>query len=84
MNARNRMSAPPAGRPPLSRRALLDLLDHLEDQLCTDPCDHSHRHTMAHLGANGVDIAPTLRWLMSLGGECDCAVLEQVEQRAFD
>jgi hypothetical protein len=82
MNIRFRGGPARVGSPPLPTRDLIALFDHLEDLLVQDACDHTHRHTLAFLAARGLGIAPTLAWLLQHGGDCDCdcAVLERVEQ----
>lgn len=64
---------------PLGNVTMLELFDHLEDCLNFCDCDHSHRHTEAFLVTEGLAPQPTIRWLTSLGADCDCSVLAKLD-----
>ena len=66
---------------PLSRDAVIELFDYVEEGLAVTGCDHSFRCTEAFLVANDVIMEPVLTWLRRYGATCDCEVLEEVEQR---
>jgi hypothetical protein len=60
----------------LSPRALESLGQYLEEHLAQSRCDHTHRHTVAWLKANGIEKTDkAIGGLESTGGHCDCEVL---------
>ena len=68
---------------PMSRDAVLELFDYIEEGLAITGCDHSFRCREAFLVANGIALRPALTWLRRHGASCDCAALDEVEQRCL-
>lgn len=66
---------------PLSRDAVIELFDYVEEGLAITGCDHSFRCTEAFLMVNDITMEPALNWLRRHGAGCDCEVLEEVAQR---
>ncbi|MFF7633359.1 DUF2695 domain-containing protein [Kitasatospora sp. NPDC008050] len=63
----------------LDRDQLDALLEHLEDRLSDQDCDHSLRHTQAWVNSTGLDWDTVKSGLASAGGYCDCEVLANVD-----
>ncbi len=59
------------------------LLDHLDDRLGAEGCDHSHRIARRWLTANGKD-ERVLAGFEELGGYCDCEILANVDLDGFE
>lgn len=70
---------PEPTRPPMLKRNLVELLDHLDAALRGVDCDHSWQHTLDFLAAHDIAAGPALAWLQRHGGRCDCTVLTHVE-----
>ena len=66
---------------PLSRDAIIELFEYVEEGLAITGCDHSFRCTEAFLVTNDIVMGPALHWLRHMGADCDCEVLEEIEQR---
>lgn len=63
----------------LEPRVLAALLNHLEERLSRDPCDHTLRFTRTWADVNGVDPDALERSVAHFGGGCDCEVLANVD-----
>jgi hypothetical protein len=63
--------------PPIAYDDLRELFDWL-NQPNPPPCDHSHRFTREFLERRSLPIEPTIAWLCSNGGCCDCEVIFNV------
>lgn len=62
----------------LDRPALDALLDHLDERLSEDGCDHTLRLTQAWAEKESRDWTPLADALREAGGYCDCEVLANV------
>jgi hypothetical protein len=58
---------------------LKSLMEHLDERLVDDPCDHTLRLTSRWTADNGVDIESLEESLAHFGGGCDCEVLANVD-----
>ncbi|WP_093552848.1 DUF2695 domain-containing protein [Pseudoduganella namucuonensis] len=63
---------------PLPSEALEQLFTALDSSLEQSGCDHTLRFTDQWLAANVSDREPTIAWLKSHGGFCDCEVIANV------
>lgn len=63
----------------LDRPALDALLDHLDERLSGEGCDHTLRFTQAWAEQEGRDWQPLADALHEAGGYCDCEVLANVD-----
>lgn len=63
----------------LASAVMLELFDYLEDCLKFLDCEHDLRHTEAFLVSQELVPQPVIRWLRSLGAECDCSVLTNLD-----
>lgn len=63
----------------LDRPALDSLLDHLDEALSDQGCDHSLRFTQAWAEQEGREWEPLADGLREAGGYCDCEVLANVD-----
>jgi hypothetical protein len=64
---------------PAPKELLLKLLDHLDEKLAHEGCDHTLRLTIAWAKAQGLDSERIAAWTHENGGFCDCEVLANVE-----
>ncbi len=64
---------------PVPKEILLKLLDHLDEKLAHEGCDHTLRLTLAWAAAQGLDSERIAAWTRENGGFCDCEVLANVE-----
>ncbi|MFI5757758.1 DUF2695 domain-containing protein [Streptomyces sp. NPDC051569] len=55
------------------------LLDHLDEELSTQACDHSLRFTERWAAASDVPWPHLQKGLADQGGHCDCEVLANVD-----
>lgn len=69
---------------PLSRDAVIELFEYVEEGLAITGCDHSLRCTEAFLMINDIAMGSALEWLRRFGVGCDCEVLEKIEQRQLN
>ncbi len=63
----------------LDREQLGSLLDHVENAVDRDGCDHSRRATDAWALARRLDLARLHAGLEEYGGYCDCEVVMNVD-----
>lgn len=63
---------------PAGQMTISALIDHIEDELFDDECNHSLRHAMKFMMDNRLDFAKLTHWLTSNGGYCDCKIMEQI------
>jgi hypothetical protein len=63
----------------LEPEQLRALLDHLDERLTQEPCDHTLRGTRDWAKANGVDAEALESSVVHFGGGCDCEVLANVD-----
>jgi hypothetical protein len=63
----------------LEPEQLRALLDHLDERLTHELCDHTLRGTRAWAEANGVDADALESSVVHFGGGCDCEVLANVD-----
>jgi len=64
---------------PISFKELAKLLDHLDEQLGVEGCDHTPRMTIKYLENINLPSEEILSWLREYSGYCDCEVLANVE-----
>jgi len=64
---------------PAPKEILLKLLNHLDEELAHQSCDHTLRLTLAWATAQGLDGERIAAWTREYGGFCDCEVLANVE-----
>jgi hypothetical protein len=64
--------------PPTQMRSLFDFVD---QRLSETDCDGSLQQTLAFLGQRQLPVDPVIKWLESTGGNCDCEVLANSEER---
>ena len=71
---------------PAPKEMLLALLNHLDEKLAHEACDHTLRLTLAWAAAQGLDGERIASWTRENGGFCDCEVLANVASNnpAFD
>ena len=58
-----------------------ELMNHLDDHLSQNGCDHTLNKSQAFLEANNLPIESTLNWFRENGGYCDCEVLANIEDK---
>ena len=63
----------------LEPEQLRALLEHLDQRLTGEPCDHTFRGTRAWAEANGVETDALEESVAHFGGGCDCEVLANVD-----
>ena len=63
----------------LDRAALDGLLDHVEERVTGDGCDHSLRYSQEWAEQEGRAWEPLSAALRQAGGHCDCEVLANVD-----
>ncbi|SOC50244.1 Protein of unknown function [Blastococcus aggregatus] len=68
-----------AARMPLDAAQLEELLDHVDDAVLTDGCDHTLNATEAWARRRGLDVERLRQALQRYGGFCDCEVLMNVD-----
>lgn len=76
-------SEPNEGNPPISHAELKALFEWL-DRPNPPPCDHSFRETVQFLNERQLPVEPTLEWLQSNGGYCDCEIIFNVTDEWAD
>lgn len=68
-----------AGRMPLDAGQLEALLDHVDDAVRTDGCDHTLRAAEAWATRHRIDLGRLREGLEEYGGFCDCEVIMNVD-----
>ncbi len=63
---------------PEQQHTISELIDHVEDELYEEECNHSLQYSMRFMMDNRLDFAKLTSWLTNNGGYCDCKVLEQI------
>lgn len=71
-------------RRPISVEHLRELLDHLDEVLEDQPCDHTMRLTTAFLRDRDLDEHEIVAWFEDQGGYCDCEVAANVGEQWRD
>lgn len=65
---------------PLANQLLASFFEFVEASVDEEGCDHSRRFREKWLVVNRMSKEPTLSWLESNGGFCDCEVVSNVMQ----
>lgn len=63
---------------PAGQGTISGLLDHVEDELFENECDHSLKHAMKFMMDNRLEFGRLTGWLTNNGGYCDCKIMEQI------
>lgn len=63
----------PAGQDTISA-----LLDHIEDELFENECNHSLQYAMKFMMDNRLNFPRLTSWLNDNGGYCDCKVMAEI------
>jgi hypothetical protein len=63
---------------PSGQATISALLDHIEDELFENECNHSLQYAMKFMMDNRLDFGKLTHWLTANGGYCDCKVMEQI------
>jgi hypothetical protein len=70
---------------PTSRENFKALFDYLDEQLTENNCDHTLKLSTRFLQTlNPDNIEAIAEWLKENGGDCDCGVLANVEEKFDD
>ncbi|QNP53120.1 DUF2695 domain-containing protein [Hymenobacter qilianensis] len=69
---------------PLPLSDLKALFDYLDEQLVEHGCDDTVLLTREFLESHQLPIFATTSWLATYGGNCDCEVLANVEEKFED
>ena len=64
---------------PISFKDLARLLDHLDEQMEIEGCDHTPKLTIKYLENKQLPSEEIISWLGEYGGYCDCEILANVE-----
>ena len=68
---------------PMPAQLFKELFDYLDVELSVEGCQDDLRLTRAFLESQGCDTEAVLSWLEENGGDCDCEVLGNIEEK-FD
>jgi hypothetical protein len=63
---------------PAGQATISALLDHVEDELFENECNHSLQYAMRFMMDSRLDFGKLTHWLTANGGYCDCKVMEQI------
>lgn len=63
---------------PAGQSTISGLIDHIEDELSENECNHSLQYAMKFMMDHRLDFGKLTHWLTSNGGYCDCKIMEQV------
>jgi hypothetical protein len=63
---------------PAGQQTISALLDHVEDELFENECDHSLKHAMKFMMDGRLEFGRLTGWLTNNGGYCDCKIMEQI------
>jgi hypothetical protein len=69
---------------PMSVQDLASLIQHVDESVERQGCDHSLRATTAFLESEKLDAGTIVRWLNDHGGYCDCEVVLNVSETLDD
>ncbi len=63
---------------PAGQTTISAMLDHIEDELFENECNHSLQYAMKFMMDNRLDFGKLTTWLTRNGGYCDCKTMEQI------
>jgi len=66
---------------PIAPELMRSLFDFVDEKLSDGECDGSLSHTLTFLGQRERPVEPAVSWLQGLGGNCDCEVLANAEEK---